>query len=1010
MKLNVYALIFCLITGGMQLRAQTLVANIDQSNAGSSPEFLQSDGSYAVFTAADAEYDRQLYVISEAGGTPEPLADPATGAPVMNPYGVKLIDGNVYYYTHGEGLTTYYRAELATGTITELATLASPGANGGDPDFTPLSSRILFIHVTENYTRELYAFDPGTGQVFLLATLPGDSNLLGVVAAGNRAFLSFAYFPSDPVLFGVTDGTPEGSFIRYLEDGTLYLGSPVIFGNTFVVEGAGQTSSALYYYDTLSAALIPLRERVTNLPDGTLSQLQAADDLYFVRAGANLSRELWRIDSATYVAERVVDLNPLRDSVFLSQLQVFDDLIFYRLYGLADGRNSLYRTDGTPEGSVLLLDSISSRTSNGFSLGQVVATEDGYYFLADRPDSGTELWRTDGTATGTYLVKDLYPGSDDGDLSQLTGLGAELLFAATGPDYGSEVYRSDGTASGTVLVADLNTTETGSNPNRFFTFNDTLFFIARTGCTGFEPFKTGGTANSTSLLRDLTPGRESGYIFSTAQVGDRFYFSLTGTFPGSDTLYESDGTAAGTRPLETPGLPGDPPVIFSGPGAIGARLMVLGYFTGVGQALYSLDPKTGEAELLRVFSAGGANSSGSSFLPFRDSLLLFVQDTDDFGPELWRTNGTPEGTYQVEDIRRVNEPGFSNYHISNLTVIGDLAYFSADDGFGNRPYRSDGTEAGTYQLNGSDYLGAPHDFVEYAGRVYFAAGYSNAEGLFSTTGEMNDVVYSPINSGGDFSYFSDLTVLGTKLVFTALTPAQGMELWAAAGPESPAMLLGDLYSGPGDSYPRSLFVADSTTVLFSADVPEVGRELWSTDGTPQGTVLVADINPGTASSDPENFYAYGAFTYFAANDGQTGAELWKYSPADLDNDGYVGADDADETDPLVNAGTNGDPNLVGVSCAAPGDSTTAVAGAARPEFLIEVYPNPTTERLNVRAPGGRALRVELYARDGRVVQAAADIHTEYVLLVGHLPAGAYLLRVTDPADGRTGNQWVTIGK
>ncbi len=1007
MRIILYSVLLYLVVGSLPLSAQTIVANINQSNDGSNPQSLQADGRYAVFTVFEGESVQRLYFVDGPDGVPEILVDGMTQAAVLNPYGVKLIDGVVYYYTHAEQTTTYSRADLAAGTITELATLASPGANGGDPLFTRVGSRILFLHVNESYIQDLYAVDEIGGTVTLLTTLSGNFELEDLLSLGDRAYLVFRYSPSEPLRYGITDGTPEGTFIRFLDDGTVYLEAPVAYGTSAVATAQKPTEVTPYLFNDTLNEWAPLRERVATLPPGRLAHFVTKDEyVFFIRSQADFTTELWRINAATDTAGLVVDLNPALDSVNVAQLQAFGDLLFYRLYDRTSGEASLYRTDGTPEGTYLLLGGISSRSVNGFSLGEVVPTDEAYYFLADRPASGTELWRTDGTPAGTFQVRDLYPGSDDPEIGQLTALGADLLFVGTAPEYGREVFRSDGTAVGTRVLADLNTAESGSVPNRFFTVNDTLFFSARTECTGFELFKTGGTANSTSLVRDLTPGRQDGSFSPAVVLGDRFYFGIGANFPAADTLYGSDGTAAGTQSAGFSQATGGGSVSLSGPGRLGERLIVLGFFSGVGQALYSFDPDSGESTVLRIFSGGGANSLGKTFTPFQDSLLLFVVASEEFGVELWRTNGTPAGTFMVKDIRQLVE-STTYYHINYLEVIGGLAYFSADNGFGSQPYRSDGTEEGTYALEGEGNLNAPRNFTAYAGRVYFTAGSAGSGRIYSTTGARGDVTASPISGGTDFTFIDDLIVLGEKLIFSASTIAQGSELWAAATADSPAVLLGDLYTGPENSYPRSLFLADSTTLLFSADVPELGRELWSTDGTPEGTLLVADIHPGTASGNPENFYAYGAFTYFAADDGVTGSELWKYSPDDLDNDGYVGADDADETDPLVNAGTNGDPNGVGLVCSAPGDPTTGTVTLA--DVSMEVYPNPATDVLHLRLSEGRSLHLTLITSDGRLVHAGNPTAPDYTLPVGHLPGGNYLLQLRDASGGQeVGHRWVTI--
>ena len=53
-----------------------------------------------------------------------------------------------------------------------------------------------------------------------------------------------------------------------------------------------------------------------------------------------------------------------------------------------------------------------------------------------------------------------------------------------------------------------------------------------------------------------------------------------------------------------------------------------------------------------------------------------------------------------------------------------------------------------------------------------------------------------------------------------------------------------------------------------------GRELWMTDGTVAGTYQLMDLAPGPASSNPARMVRVGSKSFFTANDGITGTELW----------------------------------------------------------------------------------------------------------------------------------------
>src|SRR5207253_838490 len=70
-----------------------------------------------------------------------------------------------------------------------------------------------------------------------------------------------------------------------------------------------------------------------------------------------------------------------------------------------------------------------------------------------------------------------------------------------------------------------------------------------------------------------------------------------------------------------------------------------------------------------------------------------------FKNEVWRTDGTAAGTFMTRDINPVNS-GFNGDSSAWIYAsIGNVCIFSAYDSSAKRKmWRSDGTQAGTYQL------------------------------------------------------------------------------------------------------------------------------------------------------------------------------------------------------------------------------------------------------------------------------------------------------------------------
>ena len=249
--------------------------------------------------------------------------------------------------------------------------------------------------------------------------------------------------------------------------------------------------------------------------------------------------------------------------------------------------------------------------------------------------------------------------------------------------------------------------------------------------------------------------------------------------------------------------------------------------------------------------------------------LYFTGEDRKHGVELWRTDGTDQGTALVADLY----PGKGNSYPSDIVALDDATLFwarSPDAGCGL--WRTDGTPEGTTMIRSIlDFGIRSCPYPDVAMRV-------------------GDEVLLSFPRGNRRLWRSDGTVEGTTLVhafprksttewvqaadgrayFAADDGEHGSELWRTDGTASGTELVADVARGPASANPAPV-AAVGGAIYFLADAPRGGRALWATDGTAPGTSLVKKLAPNWQYG----FEAGDESLYFWADDGRHGGELWR---------------------------------------------------------------------------------------------------------------------------------------
>jgi hypothetical protein len=192
---------------------------------------------------------------------------------------------------------------------------------------------------------------------------------------------------------------------------------------------------------------------------------------------------------------------------------------------------------------------------------------EGRTYFTVRTWPGTELLSTDGTAVGTAVVS--LPASIDSTsgLNLLVALPNRLVLEARDYLFESNLIATDGTASGTEILG----RSIRPSSERFVRVGSDMYFMTMTG----QLWRTDGTALGTQGLMAMERDVESLLSF-----GERLLFTRSSVHDsGPSTLWETNGTTAGTRKVEG---------VFLQPAAAPSRAIAAGRLF-----LRSLDPLYG---------------------------------------------------------------------------------------------------------------------------------------------------------------------------------------------------------------------------------------------------------------------------------------------------------------------------------------------------------------------------------------------------------------------------------
>ena len=360
-------------------------------------------------------------------------------------------------------------------------------------------------------------------------------------------------------------------------------------------------------------------------------------------------------------------------------------------------------------------------------------------------------------------------------------------------------------------------------------------------------------------------------------IGNVAYFETSDPFAGT-ALWKSDGTSLGTQLVKNispifsccPSDQSEDPLV-----NVGTTLFFAGYEPATtGSELWKSDGTTAGTQIVADL-VPGSGSSGPYHLTASGGGVYFVAGTSHGGAYLFRSDGTEEGTQQTAEAR--NPFMFSPW---DLTDVDGTLYFNADDIIDNRQqlWKTDGTPDGTLALGRS-----AGELTNVNGTLFFTRGRFGGESIVyelwksdaAGTALIKEIAPDSEPQGVSFGP-SALTNVNGTLFFIAQYSTNESALWKSDGTHEGTQSLTNPFTGV--RRPGFLTNVDGT-LFFAGEDGSNGRELWKSDGTASGTQLVKDIRPGVESSDPSALADVGGRLLFAACDDVAGCEPWVTTPS-----------------------------------------------------------------------------------------------------------------------------------
>ena len=398
-------------------------------------------------------------------------------------------------------------------------------------------------------------------------------------------------------------------------------------------------------------------------------------------------------------------------------LTLFDGKIFFSAVD-DSGEIELWATDGSEAGTNLVsnIAGIQSGNPKELSAGRYALT-----YSAFTPTNGRELWYTTTSPYSTGPYGDIFLGSSSSAPKNIIKWFDAPVFSAKDSDGKRYLWRSD------IDIQKLSQDHILPNESLITIFKDDIYFVGNYSGEGDALWKYDG--NAFTEIFDFYPDSEANTIFRhIEQSGDLLYFSASSVT--NDHLFVTDGTRENTRPIQSS-------------------------------------------------ETNGQNISSPNDLIDVDGTLYFTASTS-YGNDIWKTNGSNEGTTLVDPINRSR--GINR--AKHLTLVGSNIFYEGTYGFDSELWVYDSLENTSRRVKEINISGDALNRIDntltpFKDKLLFVADDElHGEELWITDGQENGTYrLTDLKEGVTDSDVDEITILGDKVIFRSDSDDHGIELF-----------------------------------------------------------------------------------------------------------------------------------------------------------------------------------------------------------------------------------------